>query len=134
MLALVVTGYFSHSNVYKDCRTLELSCESQEDVDSWKASFLRAGVYPEKASALGNNEEAAEAEGEGSVSAGGGVQSLDPQVGHARSYRGAIVLTHFCIAAGTSSRNNPQSRRLVHAHRNKNFPRSRSENHHAPDD
>ena len=27
---------------------MELSCESQEDVDSWKASFLRAGVYPEK--------------------------------------------------------------------------------------
>ena len=27
---------------------LELSCESQEDVESWKASFLRAGVYPEK--------------------------------------------------------------------------------------
>ena len=25
-----------------------MSCESQEDVDSWKASFLRAGVYPEK--------------------------------------------------------------------------------------
>lgn len=27
---------------------LELSCETLEDVDSWKASFLRAGVYPEK--------------------------------------------------------------------------------------
>lgn len=25
-----------------------MSCESQEEVDSWKASLLRAGVYPEK--------------------------------------------------------------------------------------
>ncbi|XP_047215889.1 dynamin-2-like isoform X3 [Girardinichthys multiradiatus] len=35
-------------NVYKDNRQIELACDSQEDVDSWKASFLRAGVYPEK--------------------------------------------------------------------------------------
>ncbi|KAI4832081.1 hypothetical protein KUCAC02_015063 [Chaenocephalus aceratus] len=35
-------------NVYKDLRQIELACGAQEDVDSWKASFLRAGVYPEK--------------------------------------------------------------------------------------
>uniref|UniRef100_A0A8C5EUK9 Dynamin-2 n=1 Tax=Gouania willdenowi TaxID=441366 RepID=A0A8C5EUK9_GOUWI len=35
-------------NVYKDLRQIDLACDSQEDVDSWKASFLRAGVYPEK--------------------------------------------------------------------------------------
>ncbi|XP_049331711.1 dynamin-3 isoform X1 [Astyanax mexicanus] len=35
-------------NVYKDLRQIELACDSQDDVDSWKASFLRAGVYPEK--------------------------------------------------------------------------------------
>lgn len=35
-------------NVYKDLRQIELGCDTQEDVDSWKASFLRAGVYPEK--------------------------------------------------------------------------------------
>uniref|UniRef100_A0A8C3M4S9 dynamin GTPase n=1 Tax=Chrysolophus pictus TaxID=9089 RepID=A0A8C3M4S9_CHRPC len=35
-------------NVYKDYRQLELACETQEEVDSWKASFLRAGVYPEQ--------------------------------------------------------------------------------------
>nr|XP_014342815.1 PREDICTED: dynamin-2 [Latimeria chalumnae] len=35
-------------NVYKDLRQIELACDNQEDVDSWKASFLRAGVYPEK--------------------------------------------------------------------------------------
>jgi len=35
-------------NVYKEYKQLELSCESMEEVDSWKASLLRAGVYPEK--------------------------------------------------------------------------------------
>lgn len=37
-------------NVYKDYKQLELSCENVDEVDSWKASFLRAGVYPEKES------------------------------------------------------------------------------------
>lgn len=37
-----------YRNVYKDLRQIELACDTQEDVDSWKASFLRAGVYPEK--------------------------------------------------------------------------------------
>ncbi|XP_056609454.1 dynamin-3 isoform X5 [Triplophysa dalaica] len=35
-------------NVYKDLRQIDLACDAQEDMDSWKASFLRAGVYPEK--------------------------------------------------------------------------------------
>uniref|UniRef100_A0A8B9TJ05 dynamin GTPase n=1 Tax=Anas platyrhynchos TaxID=8839 RepID=A0A8B9TJ05_ANAPL len=39
-------------NVYKDYRFLELACDSQEEVDSWKASLLRAGVYPDKSSKL----------------------------------------------------------------------------------
>ncbi|XP_029943364.1 dynamin-2-like isoform X4 [Salarias fasciatus] len=43
-------------NVYKDLRQIELACDTQEDVDSWKASFLRAGVYPEKDQ--GENEDA----------------------------------------------------------------------------
>ncbi|CAB1342191.1 unnamed protein product, partial [Coregonus sp. 'balchen'] len=34
-------------NVYKDLRQIELACDTQEDVDSWKASFLRAGVDTE---------------------------------------------------------------------------------------
>jgi len=34
-------------NVYKDHRTLDLTCTTAEDLESWKASFLRAGVYPE---------------------------------------------------------------------------------------
>merc|ERR1712038_1791911 len=43
-------------NVCKDWKALELSCEGQDDVDSWKASFLRAGVYPEKSSEAMNGE------------------------------------------------------------------------------
>ncbi|XP_054597255.1 dynamin-2 isoform X3 [Nothobranchius furzeri] len=55
-------------NVYKDFRQIELACDSQEDVDSWKASFLRAGVYPEKDQV--ETEEAAPAE----------TFSMDPQL------------------------------------------------------
>ncbi|XP_035508810.1 dynamin 3a isoform X2 [Morone saxatilis] len=41
-------------NVYKDYKCLELACNSQEDLDSWKASFLQAGVYPEKVTGNGS--------------------------------------------------------------------------------
>ncbi len=34
-------------NVYKDHKALDLTAENQDDADSWKASLLRAGVYPE---------------------------------------------------------------------------------------
>uniref|UniRef100_A0A8B9UQZ3 Dynamin n=1 Tax=Anas zonorhyncha TaxID=75864 RepID=A0A8B9UQZ3_9AVES len=57
-------------NVYKDYRQLELACETQEEVDSWKASFLRAGVYPERVGA-------SEAEENGSDSF---MHSMDPQL------------------------------------------------------
>ena len=36
------------ANVFKEKDSLELSCESQEELETCKASFLRAGVYPEK--------------------------------------------------------------------------------------
>ncbi|KAM7410307.1 hypothetical protein PAMA_001650 [Pampus argenteus] len=39
-------------NVYKDYKWLELACNSQEELDSWKASLLRAGVYPEKVNSI----------------------------------------------------------------------------------
>ncbi|XP_034448090.1 dynamin-3 isoform X9 [Hippoglossus hippoglossus] len=55
-------------NVYKDLRQVELACDSQEDVDSWKSSFLRAGVYPEKDQT--ENEDAAPAD----------TFSMDPQL------------------------------------------------------
>uniref|UniRef100_A0A7E4ZUD2 Dynamin n=1 Tax=Panagrellus redivivus TaxID=6233 RepID=A0A7E4ZUD2_PANRE len=38
-------------NIYKDYKQLELSATNLDEVDSWKASFLRAGVYPEKEAA-----------------------------------------------------------------------------------
>ncbi|XP_052866204.1 dynamin isoform X3 [Anopheles cruzii] len=64
-------------NVYKDYKQLELSCESTDDVDSWKASFLRAGVYPEKDTpANGDETEGSEESSETGQSAG----SLDPQL------------------------------------------------------
>merc|ERR1719167_1882693 len=63
-------------NVFKDFKTLDLSCESQDDVDSWKASFLRAGVYPEKTSADSQNGDGEESE----RSADGGLGSVDPQL------------------------------------------------------
>lgn len=44
----LTTDYFPCRNVYKDYRHLELACDTQDEVDSWKASLLRAGVYPEK--------------------------------------------------------------------------------------
>ncbi|CAI9563421.1 unnamed protein product, partial [Staurois parvus] len=61
-------------NVYKDYRQLELACETQEEVDSWKASFLRAGVYPERA---GDKDKASESEENGSDSF---MHSMDPQL------------------------------------------------------
>jgi hypothetical protein len=42
--------------VFLNRKQLELSCETQDDVDSWKASFLRAGVYPEKSSEVMNGD------------------------------------------------------------------------------
>jgi len=59
-------------NVYKDWRALELSCETQDDVDSWKASFLRAGVYPEKNSEVLNGDE--------STDGSSNYSSVDPQL------------------------------------------------------
>lgn len=42
---------------FQDYKQLELSCETLDEVDSWKASFLRAGVYPEKQTEQVNGEE-----------------------------------------------------------------------------
>ncbi|KAK7889327.1 hypothetical protein WMY93_024887 [Mugilogobius chulae] len=43
-------------NVYKDYRHLELACGSQEELDSWRTSLLRAGVYPEDTTGNGTPE------------------------------------------------------------------------------
>ncbi|XP_026160533.1 dynamin 3a isoform X2 [Mastacembelus armatus] len=47
-------------NVYKDYKCLELACDSQDELDSWKASLLRAGVYPEKVTVDGHENRASE--------------------------------------------------------------------------
>uniref|UniRef100_A0A1I8MGP2 Dynamin n=1 Tax=Musca domestica TaxID=7370 RepID=A0A1I8MGP2_MUSDO len=62
-------------NVYKDYKQLELSCETVEDVESWKASFLRAGVYPEKQETQENGDEEGREEKQTSVET-----STDPQL------------------------------------------------------
>ncbi|XP_060927322.1 dynamin-1a isoform X2 [Limanda limanda] len=62
-------------NVYKDYRQLELACESQEDIDAWKASFLRAGVYPERVTDKEGKSDGGEDSGTDSF-----VHSMDPQL------------------------------------------------------
>uniref|UniRef100_A0A672KZ69 dynamin GTPase n=1 Tax=Sinocyclocheilus grahami TaxID=75366 RepID=A0A672KZ69_SINGR len=57
-------------NVYKDYRQLELACDTQEEVDSWKASFLRAGVYPERITSDASEENGSD----------GFTHSMDPQL------------------------------------------------------
>ena len=46
-----------------------MSCETQDDIESWKASFLRAGVYPEKVSDTSHGDESSAADA-----------SMDPQL------------------------------------------------------
>ncbi|XP_061563114.1 dynamin-1a [Cololabis saira] len=62
-------------NVYKDYRQLELACESQEDIDAWKASFLRAGVYPERVA-----EKEGKSDGGDDGGSDGFMNSMDPQL------------------------------------------------------
>ncbi|XP_075899709.1 dynamin-1a isoform X9 [Nelusetta ayraudi] len=62
-------------NVYKDYRQLELACESQEDVDAWKASFLRAGVYPERVTEKEGKSEGGDENGSDNL-----MHSMDPQL------------------------------------------------------
>ncbi|EDV27612.1 uncharacterized protein TRIADDRAFT_53484 [Trichoplax adhaerens] len=58
-------------NLYKEHKTLDLCASSDEDLDSWKASFLRAGVYPERLQ---------EADSAGGSSSTADLGSLDPQL------------------------------------------------------
>ncbi|XP_053195367.1 dynamin-1a isoform X1 [Scomber japonicus] len=62
-------------NVYKDYRQLELACESQEDIDAWKASFLRAGVYPERVTDKEGKSEGGDENGSDNF-----MHSMDPQL------------------------------------------------------
>uniref|UniRef100_A0AAR5QGP6 dynamin GTPase n=2 Tax=Dendroctonus ponderosae TaxID=77166 RepID=A0AAR5QGP6_DENPD len=49
--------YQNGRNIYKDNKQLELSCSSLDEEVTWKASFLRAGVYPERQKEANNNED-----------------------------------------------------------------------------
>ncbi|XP_054467868.1 dynamin-1a isoform X2 [Anoplopoma fimbria] len=62
-------------NVYKDYRQLELACESQEDIDAWKASFLRAGVYPERVMDKEGKSDGGDENGSDNI-----MHSMDPQL------------------------------------------------------
>ena len=42
----------SSRNVFKEHKILELSVDNTDELDTWKASFLRAGVYPEREQAV----------------------------------------------------------------------------------
>ena len=35
-------------NLFKEYKQLDLSCETEDGMESWKAAFLRAGVYPDR--------------------------------------------------------------------------------------
>lgn len=74
--------YADNKNIYKDYKNLELSCESQEEVDSWKASFLRAGVYLDKSSTAnstgGTGNSGDNGNGDSSGTSSGQITSLDP--------------------------------------------------------
>ena len=45
------THTFTHRNIYKDKQELELTTPTEEEMENWKASLLRAGVYPTRDSA-----------------------------------------------------------------------------------
>ncbi|CAM4457782.1 unnamed protein product [Leuciscus chuanchicus] len=72
-------------NVYKDLRQIELACDSQEDVYSWKASFLRAGVYPEKDQVENGDGVAADS------------PSMDPQLERQVETIRNLVDSYICI-------------------------------------
>lgn len=44
----------NNGNVYRDYKSLDLSCESAEETEAWKASFYRAGVYLERSPSIQN--------------------------------------------------------------------------------
>ncbi|KAK6114041.1 Dynamin-1 [Brugia pahangi] len=62
--------YPDGKNIYKDYKQLELSASNLDEVDAWKASFLRAGVYPEKEKPAEDGETVTEIE----------ETSVDPQL------------------------------------------------------
>ena len=80
-------SFFIPRSVYKDKEFLELSFNSDDDAESWKASFLRAGVFPKSEASTddGNEKVCCDvlSEGEGSsgqvrVEGWGGACTIPP--------------------------------------------------------
>ena len=105
-------------NVFKEHKALELSVDNTDELEIWKASFLRAGVYPER-------EQAPE---DPTVRRKSQLTFLmrnliDSLTEHGRSR------TDWS-SHGTTSGNDQQIGLLVHANRRKNDTRLRSESDH----
>ena len=47
----------THRNVHKDKQELELIAQSDEEIENWKASLLRAGVYPAQDNSAQNKKD-----------------------------------------------------------------------------
>lgn len=83
----------NNGNVYSSYKTLDLSCESAEETEAWKASFYRAGVYLERSPApqSGGTSSTGTLGSSGNININGGKldsngvtskssESLDPQL------------------------------------------------------
>lgn len=76
----------SNDNIYREFKTLDLSCESAEETEAWKASFYRAGVFLERAPAapVGTNNSGSgngtKVESNGVNGKSNDICSLDPQL------------------------------------------------------
>lgn len=85
----------SNGNVYRDYKTLDLSCESAEETEAWKASFYRSGVYLERSPSTlnGSSSTLGSSSSSGTLNSNGGAKtdtngtssksaatSLDPQL------------------------------------------------------
>lgn len=104
-------------NIYKDYKQLELSCESTDDVDSWKASFLRAGVYPEKDTPA-NGEEADGAEESNET---GPTSSLDPQLERQVETIRSLVDSYMRIVTKTTRDMVPKAIMMLIINNSKDF-------------
>lgn len=99
-------------NIYKDYKQLELSCESTDDVDSWKASFLRAGVYPEKDTPANEEDETSDADP---------TSSLDPQLERQIETIRSLVDSYMRIVTKTTRDMVPKAIMMLIINNSKDF-------------
>ena len=99
-------------NVYRDYKTLDLSCESAEETEAWKASFYRAGVYLERSPVAQNGTGPNAATGAGSS----GTLGSNGAIGRGSS--GSIVGESNGVTSKGDSSLDPQLERQVETIRN----------------